>query len=111
VLQLRAYNLSTAPLYVELNMPRQKPTISYDDQVTLIPKVAAEDTTLTVCNAVGGKTTFPIVSGTEIELDVVGLHYNRMLSMRCLLGGQFLIGYHSAVLEGSSQIYARAVPW
>jgi len=44
--------------------------------VTLIPKVAAEDTTLTVSNAVGGRTTFPVASGTEIELNVVGLHYN-----------------------------------
>jgi cytochrome P450 len=44
--------------------------------VTLIPKVAAEDTTLTVSNAVGGRTTFPVALGTEIELNVAGLHYN-----------------------------------
>ena len=72
-------------------MPRQKPSIPYNDQVTLIPKVAAEDTTLTVSNAVGGSTTFPVPSGTEIELDVAGLHYNRTLIVRCLSGGQFLI--------------------
>jgi len=41
-----------------------------------IPKMAAEDTTLTVSNANGGKTTFPIPSGTYIELHVAGLHHN-----------------------------------
>jgi hypothetical protein len=46
-------------------------------QVHGIPKMAAEDTTLTVSNAEGGKTTFPVPSGTEIELHVPGLHYNR----------------------------------
>jgi hypothetical protein len=83
-------------------------TIPYGDQVTLIPKVAAEDTTLIVSNAAGGRATFPVPSGTEIELDVGGLHYNRTLSVRCLSGGQFLIESRSAVLERS---YARAVPW
>jgi hypothetical protein len=68
----------------------------------LVPKVAAEDTTLTVSNAVGGRTTFPVASGTEIELNVAGLHYNRALGVRCLSGGQFLIESRSAVLEGSS---------
>ncbi|KAI0298659.1 cytochrome P450 [Multifurca ochricompacta] len=41
-----------------------------------IPKEVAEDTTLTVTNADGGKTTFPVPSGTEINLHVPGLHYN-----------------------------------
>ena len=68
----------------------------------VIPKVATEDTTLTVSNAVGGRTTFPVVSGTEIELNIAGLHYNRTLSVRCLLGGQFLIESRSAVLERSA---------
>ena len=68
----------------------------------LIPKVAAEDTTLTVGNSVGGRTTFPVASGTEIGLNVAGLHYNRTLRVRCLPGGPFLIGSRSAVLEGTS---------
>lgn len=76
-------------------------TITYDDQVTLIPKVAAEDTTLTVSNADGGKTTFPVASGMEIEIDVAGLHYNRTLSVRYLPGRQILTR-SSAILEGSS---------
>jgi hypothetical protein len=51
--------------------------VRYDDQVTGIPKVAAEDTTLTVSNVNGEKTTFPVPSGTHVELHAPGLHYNR----------------------------------
>jgi len=51
-------------------------TMPYGHKVTNIPKVAAEDTTLTVANADGGKMTFPVVSGTGINLHVPGLHYN-----------------------------------
>jgi hypothetical protein len=51
----------------------------YTDQVANIPKIAAEDTTLTVNNVDGGKTTFPVLSGTEIYLQVPSLHYNRKL--------------------------------
>ncbi|KAN0113945.1 cytochrome P450, partial [Russula decolorans] len=58
-------------------MPMQ--TIRYYDQVAGIPKVAAQDTTLTVSNANGGKTTFPVPAGTQVELHAVGLHYNHML--------------------------------
>jgi hypothetical protein len=78
--------------------------------MAVVPKVAAKDTTLTVSNADGGRTTFPVLAGTDIGLHVAGLHYNRMLCGRCIPGGQLLIESHSAVLEGSSQIYARAVP-
>jgi len=59
------------------------PTISYDDQVPGIPKVAAQDTTLTVINVNGGKTTFPVSAGTQVELHVPGLHYNRTLVALC----------------------------
>jgi hypothetical protein len=45
-----------------------------------------EDTTLTVNNADGGKTTFPVVAGTEICLHVPGLHYNRMSTGSRVLG-------------------------
>jgi hypothetical protein len=45
-----------------------------------VPKVAAEDATLTVSNADGGKTTFPVRAGTQIRLHIPGLHYNRTLS-------------------------------
>jgi hypothetical protein len=57
-----------------------KPTIRHGDQVTIIPKIAAQDITLTVGNVNGGTTTFPVPSGTEVNLHVPGLHHNRMLS-------------------------------
>ena len=61
----------------------QIPTICYNDQVTGIPKVATQDTTLTVSGVNGGKTTFPVPSGTQVELNVAGLHYNRTLVALC----------------------------
>jgi hypothetical protein len=63
----------------------------YRDQITLIPKIATKDTTLTVNNADGGRTTFPIPAGTEMALHVAGLHYNRMLGGRGIRGIHFLI--------------------
>ena len=42
------------------------------------PKEAAEDTSLTVDNTDGGKTNFPVPSGTEIVLHVPALHNNCM---------------------------------
>ena len=87
-----------------------KPIIRYDDQVPNIPKVATEDTTLTVNNADGGKTTFPVPSGTEIYLQVPAVHYNRMLSS-FVLWGHVLMVCCSAVLEGASQVHAREIPW
>ncbi|KAI0279042.1 cytochrome P450 [Russula aff. rugulosa BPL654] len=44
--------------------------------VSLIPKIATEDTTLTVGNVDGGMTTFPVPSGTQIDIHVPGLHFN-----------------------------------
>jgi hypothetical protein len=82
----------------------------YGDKVTSIPKAAEQDTTLTVNNADGGKTTFPVPSGTEIELHVPGVHYNRTL--RGFVSWEWaLMKCRSAVLEGSSQVHARTVPW
>jgi hypothetical protein len=56
------------------------PTLRCGDQVPTIPKIAAQDTTLTVNNVDGGKTTFPVPSGTSVDIHVPGLHYNRTLS-------------------------------
>jgi hypothetical protein len=86
------------------------PTVSHDDQVTGIPKIAAQDTTLTVGNVNGGKTTFPVPSGTQVELHVPGLHYNRTLVALCH-GGQVLMKFHSTILERPTQVHARALPW
>ena len=80
------------------------------DQVPLIPKIAAEDTTLTVGNVDGGMMTFPVPSGTEIDIHVAGLHFNRTLS-GFVSWGQHLRKRYSAVLGATSQIYARAIPW
>jgi hypothetical protein len=74
------------------------PTIRSDDQVAAIPKVTAQDTTLTVSNVNGGKTTFPVPSGTQVELHVPGLHYNRTLVALCH-GRQVLMKFHSTILE------------
>ena len=46
-----------------------------------VPKHAAEDTSLTVDNADGGKTTFPVPSGTEVQLHVPALHFSRMSNL------------------------------
>ena len=87
----------------------RKRTIAYGDQVMIIPKVAAQDTTLTVNNVNGGTTTFPIPSGTFIDLHVPALHYNRTLD-GFVSYGHALMEFHSAVLEGATQVHARAVP-
>ena len=55
------------------------------DQAAIIPKVATQDTILAVNNVDGGKTSFPVPSGTQIDIHVFGLHYNRTLNgfVRC----------------------------
>lgn len=55
----------------------------------VVPKIAAKDTTLTVNNADGGRTTFPVPAGQDIGLHVAGLHYNRMLCGCRILAGRF----------------------
>ena len=55
-------------------------TIRYGGQVANIPKVATQDTALTVTNVDGGKTTFPVPSGMGVDIHVPGLHHNRTLS-------------------------------
>ena len=47
-------------------------------QVVAIPKESAEDTTLTASNIHGHKITIPISKGTDININVPGLHYNRL---------------------------------
>jgi hypothetical protein len=87
-----------------------KPTAPFGHKAPYVPKIAAEDTTLTVSNADGGKTTFPVLSGTEIKIHVPGIHYNRTLSDTVIRGKVFM-GSRSKILEGSSQVQAREVPW
>ena len=88
-----------------------KPTVRFGDQVPSIPKIAAQDTTLTVSNADGGKTTVPVPSGTKIDIHVPGLHCNRTFEWLYIVGwGQILMKSRSAILEGASQVHARTVP-
>ena len=87
------------------------PTICYGGQVPNILKIAAQDTVLTVNKLDGGKTTFPVLSGTEIDIHVPGLHYNRTQSGFLYHGDKFSWSLVSAVLEGPSPVHARAVPW
>ena len=77
--------------------------------MTSIPKRAAEDTVLTVNNADGGKTTFPVPAGTEINIHVPAMHYNRMSSL-LPYQGLVLTNSHSEVLEGPLHISAGEVP-
>ena len=42
-----------------------------------IPKYSAEDTSLVVGNGAGETAAFRIPAGSEITLDVIGLHHNR----------------------------------
>ncbi|KIK59158.1 hypothetical protein GYMLUDRAFT_170120 [Collybiopsis luxurians FD-317 M1] len=44
--------------------------------VTAIPKYSAEDTTLTISSATGGKRILPVPRGSYVSLNVVGLHYS-----------------------------------
>lgn len=46
-------------------------------KVTGIPKMAAEDTSITAGNANGSSAVIPVPKGTDITLNVPGLHYNR----------------------------------
>jgi hypothetical protein len=46
-------------------------------QVVDIPKVAAEDTTLSTKNNAGETVTVPIPAGTRIVIHTPGLHHNR----------------------------------
>ncbi|KAH9035825.1 cytochrome P450 [Lactarius hengduanensis] len=64
---MNRFTLSLAVLYETLRMFPVAP---------LVPKHAAEDTSLMVDNADGGKTTFPVPSGTEIYLNIPALHYH-----------------------------------
>ena len=46
-------------------------------QVTAIPKIPTEDTSLITSNIRGEKRTIPIPKDVDITISVPGLHYNR----------------------------------
>ena len=88
-----------------------KPTICYLGQAPIIPKLATQDTVLTVDNIDGGKTTFPVQAGMGVDIHVPGLHYNRTLSGFLYHGDKFSWRLVSAILEGPSPVHAGTVPW
>jgi len=47
-----------------------------EQQVTIIPKISAQDTILKVGNAAGETKLIPVPKGTYLRIDVMGLHYN-----------------------------------
>jgi hypothetical protein len=71
--------------------------------------MAEQDTTFTVNNVNGGKTTFPVPSGMGIDIHVPGLHYNRK-RRGFVSWGQAFMKSRSTVLEGASQVHTRTVP-
>ncbi|KAK1220219.1 hypothetical protein PQX77_017040 [Marasmius sp. AFHP31] len=70
------------PTYEEMPLFTQAMAIYYETlrmypPVTWIPKVCAEDTVLTATSVDGTRTEqVPVHEGTNITVDVVGLHYN-----------------------------------
>ncbi|KAH9998676.1 cytochrome P450 [Russula vinacea] len=74
-------SLNGKPAYEDMSRFTQSLAVFYETlrlfpPAMTIPKVSAKDTTLTVNNVDGGKTTFPVPSGTGIDIHVPGLHYN-----------------------------------
>ena len=45
--------------------------------VPSIPKSVAEDTSITITNVAGARTTVPMPRGSSISMHIPGLHYNR----------------------------------
>ncbi|KAF9465029.1 cytochrome P450 [Collybia nuda] len=69
------------PTYEDMNLLTQSMAVFYETlrmypPVTGIPKESAEDTSLMATNAQGEKKAVPIPTGTNIVIDVPGLHYN-----------------------------------
>lgn len=50
--------------------------------VTNVPKVSARDTTLTIHDARGEKVVIPVQAGTQVAMDIAGLHHNRQSPLR-----------------------------
>jgi hypothetical protein len=55
--------------------------MAMQSQAPSVPKIAAEDTSLTVNNADGGKTTFPVPAGTHVHFHFPAVHYNCTLNL------------------------------
>ncbi|KAF9442073.1 cytochrome P450 [Macrolepiota fuliginosa MF-IS2] len=69
------------PRYEEMPLLTQSMAVFYETlrmfpPVPLIPKRSAEDTSLSTTNAQGETVIVPIPKGTDMSIDVPGLHYN-----------------------------------
>ncbi|KAF8474407.1 cytochrome P450 [Russula ochroleuca] len=74
-------SLNGMPAYEDMSRFTQSLAVFYETlrlfpPVTNVPKVATQDTILTVNNIDGGKTTFPVPSGMGIDIHVAAVHYN-----------------------------------
>ena len=58
-------------------------------QVTSIPKIPIEDTSLVTSNIRGEKRTIPIPKGVDVIISVPGLHYNRKVAYLPYLPGPY----------------------
>jgi len=68
----------TLRMFPPVSIPRiQEPYCVTPRQVTVILKVAAEDTCLVSSKISGEKCTIPIAKGDEIAISIPGVHYNR----------------------------------
>lgn len=46
-------------------------------QAVTVPKLSAEDTTLTTINAAGEKVTVPVPKGTQVNVFLIAMHFDR----------------------------------
>ncbi|KAH9074295.1 cytochrome P450 [Lactarius deliciosus] len=74
-------DLNGTPTYEDMNRFTLSLAVLYETlrmfpAVPLVPKHAAEDTSLTVDNADGGKTILAVPSGTDVHLHIPALHYH-----------------------------------
>jgi len=44
-------------------------------------KYSNEDTSLVIGNGAGGTITVPVPAGSEVTIDIPGLHYNRKIHL------------------------------
>ncbi|KAI0261701.1 cytochrome P450 [Russula aff. rugulosa BPL654] len=105
-------SLNGMPAYEDMSHFTQSLAVFYETlrlfpPVAGISKVTVQDTTLTVSNVNGGKTTFPVPSGMQVNLHIAGLHYNRTLVDLChggqsgsLATGQRTHSFHSVKVPG-----------
>ena len=78
-----------------------------------IPKSVAEDTTITISNSSGERTTIILPQGSSISMHTPALHYNRRLPVHVCICGSLelmIIGTRSPLLERSTHFQPEAVP-